>query len=187
MLKIGIVGMERIGKTTLIHETISLLQKQGIECLFLPEITMQPNTISAPMGSPISQRPYIFEQMAQEDKMMASELDKILIVDRTPLDSLIYYIELEDKPIAENVIDFVYAWMRTYDLIFHIETGTLEAIKLNQHYTKVDAKKRVQRAEQMEIAVDVIERTCNVVRDKKNLITAKHTANSIAELYKESL
>lgn len=186
MLKIAVVGMERIGKTTLIHEAIGILQKWKVECLFLPEITMHPHNINLDLWAyPMQQRLLIFDQMVQEDRLMLTNLKDILITDRSPFDALLYYEEVATNELLlyNKTVELVREWMKTYDLIIYY--NALNPVsKPNKHFKESDLAAWNTRAQRFDEGITNLVQ-CNIYITET--LDGELLAQTINTLCKESL
>lgn len=147
MKKIAIIGMERVGKTTTIRDIAATLSRDHkVETIIFDEIINHPQNINLDLRDKHIQKAMIFDQMRGECLIEASEMKDFLLVDRTPLETLTYYSELEtDTDILSSMTLTVINWMYSYDQIFTQQHPFVD-IKPNNHFTKEDLKKRPKRS-----------------------------------------
>lgn len=116
MKKIAFVGTHGIGKTTLAHETVVELKKQGVNAEFLGEIVRGcPLPINE--GTSRESQKWIFHNQIVKELELQEKCDW-LVCDRSVLDSYVYYMNKfgEDKIWEELVKDY----LKSYDLIVRV-------------------------------------------------------------------
>jgi len=150
VIKIAFVGLERMGKSTLINGVAYELSKQyKVNLLTLPEITTMPNNLDADLDSVEVQMSLIAEQIANEKAYTDNDTREILLADRTPIDILMYleFLIRESRIEARflgKVKQKVFDWAKTYKTIYYVIDSDIE-LKTNGHFTDKDIENRNER------------------------------------------
>lgn len=137
MIKVGISGIERVGKSTLLMKLAALLGESGVDYHILPEITMSNTNLDFANGH--SQLALIHKQMAIESEFAVSPLRNVLLIDRPPTDC-IPYLEDTQLPLMQIIDTSSYAvdWVsRTYDILFYVTASSILP-KVNNYFTQKD-------------------------------------------------
>jgi len=114
-MKIGFVGTQGTGKTTLGYELAAYLKKQGQDVYVLSEVAR-----SCPL--PINEKTTKESQLWIIGKQMTREQSakgKIYITDRTILDPYCYGLRI-DPEFFKKFREFIKAYMTTYDYVFYL-------------------------------------------------------------------
>ena len=115
-MKIGFIGSQGTGKTTIAYELATKLKKEGHDVYVLSEVAR-----SCPL--PINEESTRSAQLWIMGKQITREQSakgKIYVSDRTLLDSFAYALRV-DKDFFESAKPFVEQYMTTYDLVFYLE------------------------------------------------------------------
>jgi len=115
-MKIGFIGSQGTGKTTLAYKVAAELKMKGHDVYVLSEVAR-----SCPL--PINEGTTRESQLWIIGKQMTREQSakgKIYITDRTILDPYCYGLRI-DKEFFSTFKDFIKSYMTTYDLIFYLE------------------------------------------------------------------
>lgn len=115
-MKIGFIGSQGTGKTTLAYELAYRLKKQGNDVYVLSEIAR-----SCPL--PINEETTKESQLWIMGKQMTREQSakgKIYITDRTILDPFCYSMRIEPE-FFEHFKEFIKTYLTTYDYIFYMK------------------------------------------------------------------
>ena len=114
-MKIGFVGSQGTGKTTLSYELAAELKKRGHDVYVLSEVAR-----SCPL--PINEETTKESQLWIIGKQMTREQSakgKIYVSDRTILDPYCYGMRI-DPDFFKDFESFIKAYLRTYDYIFYM-------------------------------------------------------------------
>ena len=131
-MKIGFVGSQGTGKTTLAYELAHYLKLQGNDVYVLSEVAR-----SCPL--PINESTTKESQLWIMGKQMTREQSakgKIYITDRTLLDSFCYGMRIDEK-FFNHFKEFVKEYLTTYDYILYL--------KPNDKYLKDDGTRSVDK------------------------------------------
>lgn len=147
MNKYAIVGLERIGKTSLIHSICYMLGEAGVEYLMIPEITMLSPSLD--LDNENVQLGLFFQQLVNECFITSTNYKDIYITDRTIIDIIPYIATTKNSypKVPEYIERLAIAWSKTFKRIYHVmgPHAQKEGIKLNRHYTEEDQKHRPTR------------------------------------------
>jgi len=136
MFKYAIVGLERIGKTTLVHHICSQLSGAGIEYAMLPEITMLNPALNPPHLN--VQLGLLFQQMSNESFITSTAYKDVYITDRTMID-IIPYIAMLNDGIPKYLMELALAWATTFKCIYLIKSVPVDKrSRINKHYVLQD-------------------------------------------------
>ena len=147
MIKIAFVGMERTGKTTLIYDIASTLSKDySVSSIVLNEITWDSKNLLLDLDSINVQMSLMFEQMSKELLYTNDNKNSVLLVDRTPIDILMYLRFLvtyskEAHPMFYILESLALRWMSTYSTVYVIDNNEIKP-KINTHFTRHDLEVR---------------------------------------------
>lgn len=115
-LKVALIGTHGTGKTTLTHELVCNLKKQGINAEFLGELARQCPLPINEDATEDSQEWIIYNQYIKE--LESKDKCDLLICDRSILDGYVYYT----NKFQRNLIleQFMYEKIKTYDLLIKV-------------------------------------------------------------------
>jgi len=138
-MKVAFIGTHGTGKTTLAHELVVKLKKQGIHTEFLEEIA---RTCPFPINEEVSEKAQ--EWIILNQYIREIELDnkyEVLVCDRSILDSYVYYCNLFKR--KKWVEDFVKEKATDYKL--------LVKVPINKNYLTEDGIRSVNKKFQKDI------------------------------------
>ncbi len=138
-MKIALIGTHRNGKTTIAHDLVAGLKKQGVNADFLGEVVKACPLPINESTTKDSQEWTIFIQHIKEIEM--KQKCSILVCDRSVLDCYIYYIrKFQENKILE---EFVRDKTKAYSLLIKIP--------IRQKFLKEDGIKSINKEFKREI------------------------------------
>ena len=116
MKKIAFIGTHGTGKTTLAHELVSDLKKQGLDADFLGEVA---RSCPFPINEEATKKSQFWIILSQIIKEMENE-DKteVLICDRSVLDPYVYYVSKFGR--VRAIEDLVKKHLSTYSMLIKV-------------------------------------------------------------------
>ena len=170
-MKIALIGTHGTGKTTIAHELIAELKKQGVNAEFLGELARKCPLPINQETTKDAQEWIIFNQHIKELELQ-SKYD-VLVCDRSVLDGYVYY----DRKFGENQLleNFVKEKLKDYALLIKIP--------INTKFLKEDGIRSTDKEFQKDIDTrfDLLLKKLNV-----NFETHKNL-NTTIELIKEKI
>ena len=170
-MKIALIGTHGTGKTTVAHELIAELKKQGINAEFIGELARKCPLPINEKTTKDSQEWIIFSQYIQELELQ-SKCD-LIVCDRSVLDGYVYYHrKFRENQLIEN---FVKEKLKDYVLLIKVP--------INEKFLQKDGIRSTDKEFQRDIdeRFDLLLRKLNVsFETHKNL-------NKTVELIKEKI
>ena len=138
-MKIALIGTHGTGKTTIAHDLVASLKKQGVNADFLGEVVRDCPFPINESTTKDSQEWMIFMQHIKEIEM--KQKYSVLVCDRSILDGYIYYIrKFKENEVLEK---FVREKIKDYSLLIKIP--------IREEFLKEDGTRSVNKEFQKEI------------------------------------
>jgi len=140
MIKIGFIGTQGTGKTTMCYDLAACLKKMGHNAKVMNEVAR-----NCPL--PINEEADIRSQLWIIGTTLAEEVGSkcnLLICDRTLLDSLVYTSRI-DKTTAKLLEPFVEEYMKSYDIIFYMRPNKGYLLEDGERSTNIEFQKDIQK------------------------------------------
>lgn len=124
MKKFGIIGTSCSGKTTAVYNIVGNLRRNGIHIEGVVSTDRIYPFEKDRLDYLDSAQCYVILQQGLLETIRETRSDlNCFLTDRTPLDFLAYYdyfIKNKNEYKFESMNNFVYSWMKTYDLLFYL-------------------------------------------------------------------
>ena len=170
-MKIALIGTHGTGKTTIAHELVAELKKQGINAEFVGELARKCPLPINEETTKESQEWIIFSQHIQELELQ-SKCD-LIICDRSVLDGYVYYHrKFRENQLLEN---FVKEKLKDYVLLIKIP--------INEKFLKKDGIRSTDKEFQKDI-----DKRFDLLLKKLDISFESHKSlNNTIELIKEKI
>jgi nicotinamide riboside kinase len=120
LIKIAVVGSHCVGKTTLAHELVSTLTREGLAVELLKEVARD---CPLPVNENASEQAFywILGRQVQLEVEKSNYADA-LVCDRSVIDNYVYYVRRFGRTgqKADALSVFTRCWMKTYDLLVRL-------------------------------------------------------------------
>jgi nicotinamide riboside kinase len=136
--KIGLIGPQGSGKTTVALQLVAELKKEGYDAELISEVARSSPLQINESATKKSQTWILGMTLAKEQECKA----EILVCDRTLLDAFCYSYRV-DKEYFKTIMPFIKEYMRSYNIVFYMPP--------NDNYLKDDGVRSINKAFRDEI------------------------------------